>query len=108
MNQDPPQPTTHRSPLITHQSLRLWAGLLFVAIALVSLALGWFGVDWDEVLAAVQERRQAWQVWIDVHLWLAAGLYFVTYVTWTGLSLPGAPILTLAGGAFFGLRQGVI
>ncbi len=34
--------------------------------------------------------------------------YFVAYVAVTGLSLPGATILTLAGGAIFGLLWGTI
>src|SRR5437899_410866 len=102
MNQEPAPMTGRQSEPTTHRRWRLWAALLFIAVAVVSLALGWFGVDWDEVLAAVQQRRQDWQGWVDDHIWLAASLYFLTYVTWTGLSLPGAPILTLAGGALFG------
>ncbi len=35
-------------------------------------------------------------------------LYFILYVLITGLSLPGAAILTLAGGAVFGLLWGTI
>jgi dihydrolipoamide dehydrogenase len=38
----------------------------------------------------------------------AALLYFVAYVAVTGLSLPGAAIMTLAGGAIFGLLWGTI
>lgn len=36
------------------------------------------------------------------------GGYFIVYVLVTGLSLPGATVLTLAGGAIFGLAMGVI
>lgn len=39
--------------------------------------------------------------------WVAAG-FFVMYVIVTALSLPGAAIMTLAGGALFGLWGGVI
>ncbi len=38
----------------------------------------------------------------------AALIYFVLYVVVTGLSLPGAAIMTLAGGAIFGLLWGTI
>src|SRR5262245_14836310 len=93
---------------VTGPAWRFWAGWLLVAIAVLSLGVGLFAVNWDEALEAVQERRQAWQLWVDEHLWLAAGSYFVVYVVWTGLSLPGAPILTLLGGALFGLVEGVI
>ena len=34
--------------------------------------------------------------------------YFVFYIVFTGLSLPGASILTLAGGAIFGLLVGTL
>ena len=34
--------------------------------------------------------------------------YFVAYVVITGLSLPGAAIMTLAGGAVFGLLWGTV
>lgn len=38
----------------------------------------------------------------------AAGLFFLVYVAVTGLSLPGAAIMTLAAGAIFGLFWGVL
>ena len=38
----------------------------------------------------------------------SAALYFALYVLVTGLSLPGAAILTLAGGALFGLGWGLL
>lgn len=37
-----------------------------------------------------------------------AGVYFVLYVAATALSLPGATIITLAGGAIFGLLWGTL
>lgn len=37
-----------------------------------------------------------------------AAIFFVIYVLVTGLSLPGAAIMTLAGGALFGLTTGLI
>ena len=39
---------------------------------------------------------------------LAAGVYFAVYVVVTALSLPGAALLTLAGGAVFGLWTGLL
>jgi uncharacterized membrane protein YdjX (TVP38/TMEM64 family) len=39
---------------------------------------------------------------------LAAGAFLLIYIAVTALSLPGAAILTLAGGAIFGLLQGTI
>jgi len=40
--------------------------------------------------------------------WLVAAGFFVMYVVVTALSLPGATIMTLAGGALFGLWTGII
>lgn len=40
--------------------------------------------------------------------WAAAGLYALVYILVTGLSLPGAAVLTLAGGALFGLLWGTV
>jgi uncharacterized membrane protein YdjX (TVP38/TMEM64 family) len=36
------------------------------------------------------------------------GAYFVLYVVVTALSLPGAAVMTLAGGALFGLGWGLV
>jgi uncharacterized membrane protein YdjX (TVP38/TMEM64 family) len=42
------------------------------------------------------------------HPWQVAGAYFAIYVAATALSLPGAAIITLAGGAIFGLLWGTV
>ena len=42
------------------------------------------------------------------HPWQVAGAYFAIYVATTALSLPGAAIITLAGGAIFGLLWGTV
>ncbi|HBT31769.1 MAG TPA: TVP38/TMEM64 family protein, partial [Pusillimonas sp.] len=39
---------------------------------------------------------------------LVGAVYFAVYVVVTALSLPGAVIMTLAGGALFGLFWGVV
>ncbi len=42
------------------------------------------------------------------HFWLAVLVFFAIYVAVAAFSLPGAAILTLAGGAIFGLLTGFI
>ncbi len=42
------------------------------------------------------------------HPWQTAGIYFAIYVAVTALSLPGAAIMTVVGGAIFGLVNGTI
>ena len=36
------------------------------------------------------------------------GLYFLTYVTFAALSIPGAAVMTVAGGAIFGFLRGLV
>jgi len=40
--------------------------------------------------------------------WLTAGIYFGVYVAVTALSIPGAALMTLIGGAVFGLWTGLL
>ncbi|HEX4878925.1 MAG TPA: VTT domain-containing protein, partial [Limnobacter sp.] len=40
--------------------------------------------------------------------WLVIGVYFAAYVVVTAFSIPGAAVMTLAGGALFGLLQGLV
>jgi pyruvate/2-oxoglutarate dehydrogenase complex dihydrolipoamide dehydrogenase (E3) component/uncharacterized membrane protein YdjX (TVP38/TMEM64 family) len=51
--------------------------------------------------AAIDEYQRA-------HPWQAAIGFFFVYVAVTGLSLPGAALMTLAGGAVFGLLWGTV
>lgn len=53
-------------------------------------------------------QRQALESWRDQQPLLAALLYGGLYIVVTALSLPGAAVLTLAGGALFGLGWGLL
>ncbi|RPJ48968.1 MAG: pyridine nucleotide-disulfide oxidoreductase [Betaproteobacteria bacterium] len=55
-----------------------------------------------------QAQRATIDAAVKSHPVRTALLFFVTYVTVTGLSLPGAAIMTLAGGAVFGLLWGTV
>ena len=46
--------------------------------------------------------------WVRAIACFAAAAFFAVYVAVTGLSLPGAAILTLVGGAVFGLLWGTV
>lgn len=74
--------------------------LLFIATALVA----WFTLDLGQYLqlSAVQSRLGEWRNWVDANPLLAGVTYFAVYVLVTGLSVPGAAVMTLAGGALFG------
>ena len=53
-----------------------------------------------------QSQRAAIEAYFAAHPLGTAAAYFAIYVAVAGLSLPGATILTLAGGAIFGLPWG--
>ncbi len=54
-------------------------------------------------LEQLRAHQAGVQQYYASHPWQAALGYFLVYVTVTGLSLPGATVLTLFGGAVFGL-----
>jgi uncharacterized membrane protein YdjX (TVP38/TMEM64 family) len=77
--------------------------LLAAIAAFVALDLGrWLS------LAALQQHQAALAARVAAQPLAAAALYFAVYVLATALSVPGAVILTLAGGALFGLGWGLL
>jgi pyruvate/2-oxoglutarate dehydrogenase complex dihydrolipoamide dehydrogenase (E3) component/uncharacterized membrane protein YdjX (TVP38/TMEM64 family) len=82
--------------------------ILLTAVVLAVLAffvfdLGRF-LDFD-ALKAAQGDIEALR---DARPFLASAVFFMVYVAVTALSLPGATIMTLAGGAVFGLGWGLL
>jgi pyruvate/2-oxoglutarate dehydrogenase complex dihydrolipoamide dehydrogenase (E3) component/uncharacterized membrane protein YdjX (TVP38/TMEM64 family) len=59
-------------------------------------------------LERLKSSRDALVAWREASPLAAAGSFFAIYVLATGLSVPGAVILTLAGGALFGLTLGLL
>lgn len=59
-------------------------------------------------LQYAQSRLAEIQAFRDAHFALAALAYFTVYVLATSLSIPGAVIITLLGGAIFGLAWGTL
>lgn len=82
-------------------------GVLIVLIALIS---GFFVFDLGRYfsLEYVKSQQAVIAGWVEARPWQAAAAYFALYVIVTGLSLPGAAIMTLAGGAVFGLLWGTL
>jgi pyruvate/2-oxoglutarate dehydrogenase complex dihydrolipoamide dehydrogenase (E3) component/uncharacterized membrane protein YdjX (TVP38/TMEM64 family) len=83
---------------------------LAVLVALLVLIAAFFAFDLGRyfTLEALKAQRDAIATYREVHPWSAAAAYFAVYVIVTGLSLPGAAVLTLAGGALFGLLWGTV
>ena len=82
-----------------------------VLAGIVVLAIGaffYFDLARFLSLAALKENRDRLLSFTQTHYAGAAGLFIVTYIAVTGLSLPGAVILTLAGGFLFGGLVGTL
>jgi pyruvate/2-oxoglutarate dehydrogenase complex dihydrolipoamide dehydrogenase (E3) component/uncharacterized membrane protein YdjX (TVP38/TMEM64 family) len=88
---------------MTARRLVLIAALLGIALAYISFGLGrYLSLDY------FKSQQAAIETWRAAQPAKAALVYFLTYVTLTGLSLPGAAAMTLAGGAIFGLLWGTV
>lgn len=75
---------------------------VFLAAALV-LAMGWHRAL---TLEALVSHRDAIQGFVDRHWLLAPALYAAIYAGAVALSIPGAVVLTIAGGILFGTIVG--
>jgi pyruvate/2-oxoglutarate dehydrogenase complex dihydrolipoamide dehydrogenase (E3) component/uncharacterized membrane protein YdjX (TVP38/TMEM64 family) len=83
---------------------------LFLLLLVVALIAAWFVLGLDQYLSfdAIQSQRQALEGFVGENRTLATGAYFLTYVLVTALSIPGAIVMTLLGGALFGVVTGTI
>jgi pyruvate/2-oxoglutarate dehydrogenase complex dihydrolipoamide dehydrogenase (E3) component/uncharacterized membrane protein YdjX (TVP38/TMEM64 family) len=59
-------------------------------------------------LAALQQRQQEFVTLYAQHPWSVRAAYFALYVAVAALALPGAALLTLAGGAVLGFGWGLV
>ena len=82
--------------------------LVLLAIALAIAAFIAFDLQRFITLDAIKSRQAVVTAYRDAHPLLAAAAYAALYVAVTGLSLPGAAVLTVAGGAVFGLLWGTL
>ncbi len=80
--------------------------LLGLAVVLLVGAFFYFDLGRWLNLQALQEARAGLLDWVAESPVQASVYYFVSYTLMAALSLPGAAIMTLAGGAMFGLVWG--
>ena len=82
-------------------------GIGVIALAIIAAFVG-FDLAQYLTLDSLKARQGALDAWVAQQpLW--AGLSFaLAYIAVTALSLPGAVIMTLAGGALFGLGWGLV
>jgi pyruvate/2-oxoglutarate dehydrogenase complex dihydrolipoamide dehydrogenase (E3) component/uncharacterized membrane protein YdjX (TVP38/TMEM64 family) len=83
---------------------------LLLAVLLLALIAAYFAFDLGRYfnLEYFKSRQAAIDAWYQAHPRQTALAYFLLYIAVTGLSVPGAAILTLAGGAIFGLLWGTV
>jgi len=81
---------------------------LFAGAACLVVYLVQSGILAQLTFANLKARQGELQEWTRLHHTKAVIYYFVVYVVSVAVSLPGAGVLTLAGGALFGLIEGTI
>ncbi len=83
---------------------------IFLLVVLVAGIGAFFAFDLGRFLSLdyLKLSQAAFADLYAQHPWQVAAAYFAIYVTATALSLPGAAIITLAGGAIFGLLWGTV
>ncbi|AOY89301.1 pyridine nucleotide-disulfide oxidoreductase [Marinobacter salinus] len=82
----------------------------WILVALIAaVVIGFIASGGGELLTLenLKENQQVLDNWISQNLVVAVFGFVAVYVVVTALSLPGATIMTLAGGAFFGNLYGL-
>jgi uncharacterized membrane protein YdjX (TVP38/TMEM64 family) len=82
--------------------------IIVLAIVLLILLFRLLHLDDYLTLAYLKESREQLALLYAERTGLVIAVYMLIYIVATALSLPGAVILTLAGGALFGLVTGTI
>ncbi len=85
-------------------------GKLAVLAIVAAIVVAYFALDLGRFLSLdyFKSQQAAIDAYFHAHPLESAAIYFAAYVAVTGFSLPGAALLTLAGGAIFGLLWGVV
>lgn len=80
-----------------------------IVALIIAFALFWY-FDLAQYLSLeyFAEQKQQWLTAIEENPLQSVALFFIIYVAVTGLSLPGAAVMTLVAGALFGVLWGTI
>src|SRR2546422_423960 len=83
---------------------------LLLALAIVLAIAAFFAFDLARFLRLdyFLARKDEIETWRAAHPLVAAGVFVATYVAVAALSLPGAALMTPAGGALFGVAVGTV
>ncbi|WP_148254387.1 FAD-dependent oxidoreductase [Aidingimonas lacisalsi] len=82
---------------------------LILVAAIVTIVLAFFisGAHEALTLETLKSQQNQFQDWLAADPLVVGGGFFVIYVVMAALSLPGATLLTVLGGALFGLGWGL-
>lgn len=82
------------------RAFRQWLPAI-VLVCLIALAYG-FGLHRHVSLVALAEHREQLRQYVDSHLLLSILAFMAGYIAIVALSIPGAAVLSIAGGFLFG------
>ncbi len=82
--------------------------LLLVVIICLIWMFFLFDLDHYFSLSNLKNELTAFKEYYGQHKIVTMGIYMVVYILMAALSLPGAAVMTLVGGALFGLFYGVL
>lgn len=82
--------------------------LIIIILAAAIIAFFVFGLDRYFTLDFFKSQQTAIDAYVSAQPVKSGVLFFLAYVAVTGLSLPGAALMTLAAGAVFGLLWGTL
>ncbi len=86
-------------------------GARLALAALLGLGIAAFfalGLHRQLTLEALKASLDVWRQWAHQRPVASAAGFFAAYVAVTGLGLPGAAVMTMAGGALFGFVEGLV
>ena len=83
---------------------------LLIALVLLAAIAAFFILDLDQYVSLefFKLKRAQIDAYYAEHPWQAAAIFLVAYIAMAALSIPGATVLTLIGGAIFGLLVGTV
>lgn len=83
---------------------------LLIALVLLSAIAAFFIFDLDQYVSFefFKLKRAQIDAYYADHPWQTAAIFLVAYIAMAALSIPGATVLTLIGGAVFGLVIGTV
>jgi pyruvate/2-oxoglutarate dehydrogenase complex dihydrolipoamide dehydrogenase (E3) component/uncharacterized membrane protein YdjX (TVP38/TMEM64 family) len=82
--------------------------LILIAVALLIATGLWFDLHQYITLENFRAQQESVESWVTANFVLAGISFFAVYVAVTAVNIPGAAVMTLIGGALFGLLQGTI